>query len=86
MHRPVCEWHTSACRSRGQPGVGQTAGMTGLSMRLARSNQSVPTFEKVSEERRSTPRPAHASGARSSLVELRQESGARSVRSLRVSP
>ena len=46
--------------------------------------QSVPAFEKVSEERRSTPRPTHAAGMPSSLVEHRRESGARSVRWLRV--
>ena len=44
----------------------------------------VPSSEPASGEQCSTPRPAHASGRRLSLVERRRESRARSVRPLRV--
>ena len=64
--------------------ISHTADMRSESKRRAHFNQWIPTFERVSEEQRSTPRPAHASGMRSSLAERRQESGARSVSSLRV--
>ena len=45
---------------------------------------SVPSSDPASGEQCSTPRPAHASGRRLSLVERRRESRARSVRPLRV--
>ena len=66
------------------PTLSHAADMGNLSKRRTHFNQCVPTFESVSEERCSTPRPTHASGMRSSLVERRRESGARSVRWLRV--
>jgi len=67
-----------------RPTLSHAADVRNLSKRRTHFNQSIPRFERVSEERCSTPRPTHTSGVRSSFVEHHLESRARSVRWLRV--